>query len=90
MWCCFLGYNIASTIGVLMKERTKNLLAKAGFEITETVEGWTSKGTAKQFENLILHSFHEYEALLKQHVDQTYGAQMKQYAPILQQFGIKL
>jgi len=73
-----------------MKERTKALMAKAGFTITESDEGWTSKGTAEQFENLILHSFHEYEGLLKQHVDKTYGAQMKQYAPLLQQFGIKL
>lgn len=73
-----------------MKERTKKLLAKAGFTITETHEGWTSQGNAQQFENLILHSFHEYEALLKQHVDNTYGAQMKQYAPLLKQFGLKV
>lgn len=73
-----------------MKERTKALMTKAGFTITETDEGWTSKGTAQQFENLILHSFHEYEALLKQHVDQTYGAQMKQYAPLLKQFGLTI
>ena len=73
-----------------MKERTKALMTKAGFTIVETEEGWTSKGTAQQFENLILHSFHEYEALLKQHVDNTYGAQIKQYAPLLKQFGINL
>jgi len=73
-----------------MKERTKNLLSKAGFTIVESDDGWTSKGNAQQFENLILHSFHEYEALLKQHVHNTYGAQIKQYAPLLKQFGLKL
>jgi hypothetical protein len=73
-----------------MKERTKNLLTKAGFTIVETDEGWTSEGNSQQFENLILHSFHEYEALLKQHVDNTYGAQMKQYATMFRQFGIAL
>lgn len=73
-----------------MKERTKALMTKAGFTIVESDDGWTSKGTAQQFENLILHSFHEYEALLKQHVDNTYGAQIKQYAPLLKQFGLKL
>ena len=73
-----------------MKERTKTLMTKAGFTVTETGDSWTSTGNAQQFENLILHSFHEYEALLKQHIDNIYGAQMKQYAPILQQFGLKI
>jgi hypothetical protein len=73
-----------------MKERTKALMTKAGFTVTETDAGWTSTGNAQQFENLILHSFHEYEALLKQHVDNTYGAQIKQYAPLLKQFGLTI
>ena len=73
-----------------MKERTKALMAKAGFTIVESDDGWTSKGDSQQFENLILHSFHEYETLLKQHVDNTYGAQIKQYSPLLKQLGIAL